>query len=316
MVYRLNILSQHITALCEDVLLAVNGTSYLDNIKNILDNCIKDNQRVLGICKYSIPTPKTDWCYSFTINVYFDCFNERVKIEFYNTNTKNISDHPSFNVRLLTPKLIVSSVPLCIPIEGIIYCNNYNKILYIDSFEALLQFRPSIYDIFIQWVDKLRKDERNHFFAFFEKLSEEEKHQIRIINHLWSDDHDEMIQNLNEAVPYAIDEVNSNFVNRVVVRDNELMCLLKKRLPQYVMVLNYADNIPPLSRKEWIRRAIFMINKEFSFFADKSKYINESIALFMKEFMCSKAIIMEICRDELGKSEFESLRNHLSYPDI
>ena len=315
MTYRINIIIQNIAILSEEIVTVSNNTAYSDDLVSILNNRLSEKKDLLGIVNYGFYTPKIDWCYSFVVSFGFKYLDEKYEIEFVNTNPK--SHCPRYEAKLVNPTLLISSKPVCFPVEGIVCCEECHRMLYVNPFYFDHPNLIPLQDLFL--MEGLYNDKRR-LANFMGKLSLLEKQQLRIANVSFLEepsmeyDYNEYFSNLYEGILWLTAIVDTYLISCIVVQDEETMEILNSVLSSSLHIIGYDDNIPMLTRKEWIRRAILLIIKEFVYVANRSKYLNDSIELFRKNYHCSKTIIMEICKDEMNDGDFESLRKHLSYP--
>lgn len=315
MTYRINIIIQNIAILSEEIVTVSNNTAYSDDLVSILNNRLSEKKDLLGIVNYGFYTPKIDWCYSFVIGLSFKYLDEKYEIEFVNTNPK--SHCPRYEAKLVNPTLLISSKPVRFPVEGIVCCEECHRMLYVNPFYFNHPNLIPVQDLFL--MEGLYNDKRR-LANFMGKLSLPEKQQLKIANVSFLEDtsmeydYNEYFSDLYEGIQWLTEIVDTYLISCIVAQDKETVEILRRFMPSYLRVIGSDDAIPTLTREEWIRRAILLIIKEFVYVANRSKYLNDSIELFRKNYHCSKTIIMEICKDEMNDGDFESLRKHLSYP--
>ncbi len=315
MTYRINIIIQNVAILSEEIVAVANNTAYSDDLVSILNNRLSEKKDILGLVNYSFYTPKIDWCYSFVVSLNFNNLDERYEIEFVNTNPKSHS--PRYEAKLVNPILLISSKPLCFPVEGIVCCEECHRMLYVNPFYFDLPSIISVQDVFL--MEGLYNEKRR-LANFMGKLSLIEKQQIKIANASFLEDssneydYNEYFYGLNEGIQWLKEKVDISLISCIVAQDKETVEILRRYMPYYFRIIGTNEDVPTMTREEWIRKAILMMINEFAYVANKSKYLNDSLALFMKKYHCSKTIIMEICKEIMNDSDFESLRKHLSYP--
>ena len=318
MSYRINFIIQHISELCEEIVTVSNNTAYSDDYLSALNKQLSENKDVLGLVNYCFYTPPIDWCYSFVVSFYFKYLDEKYEVEFVNTNPKSL--YPRYKAKLISPKLLISSKPVFFPVEGIVCCEECQRILYVNPFSSYFPKSISFQNLFLIDGEKRINTDKRRLVDFTEKLTLLEKQHIKIANASFledpsmENDYNEYFYLLEEGIQWLKDIVDTSLTSCIVVQDEETNAILKSMLPTSLHIIGYEDIIPILTREEWIHRAILMIIEEFAFVANKSKYINDSIALFMNHYHCSKSFIIEICKDIMNDSDFESLRKRLSYP--
>ena len=325
MQHKLDIIAQNISSLCEDLVPLLNKTTYYDDIKYSICSYIEENQDLFGIAKFIIVTPKEDWCYSFIIELSFKHLYEKIKLEF--TNANPINQSPSYSAKLIEPELLITSIPIRYHVDGIAYCSQCNRIIYVDSFSPKLNHRIPSFTQLCKETDKINQTAFVRLVDFTEQLPDEEKIQLTIANVDFK-----LTEDLEEPVLYQkhMDEninriktmVSSYQANCVVVQDDFTFEILKDAFPDYIQIVKIGDELQKMGKLGWIRRAVSMIFNEFPSNAPLSQ-IGAPLALFMREYRCSKTAIMEICEDDPNFKRnpnndhpYSFFRNYLSYTTI
>lgn len=308
MIFRTNIIAYNISLISNEIISVLNALRPTEDIGYAIRQCINNNKHLVGLDDYYINHSSKDWNISIDIDFYFNLFPERINIIF--NNKGYYSEQFCYKAEITTPLLIISE-PTPFTIDGLLYVSKYHHFLYLGQFTKKAPYAEverviSISEIINGYRKGLLEQSKNNFITFFERISSDEKQNLKILNLNRDDSEYPDSENL-----YYIKEYLDKYdISCIVADNNEIITSIRKYLPEELIFYTHDMSIPLLKNKEmWLTRAVDKVQKYFSFVRDRSE-LPFCIFLLMREYHIPKRIMRDICLDIFDDRDVKEIEKH------
>lgn len=300
MITKIDTTAYFLTEICEEILSLLARRIETDSIFEVVKECVISNKEQIGLDRYWIDGCSKKFWVEFLFRderySYRVCFSEM-------DSTNNL-----YHVTDVSPYIIVTR-PLRLQFDGLMYCGTHHRILYVDYFTKWVPLDDedmylSVHELIEGNRNDIECKKKDSFISFYERLSEREKKELNIANiDFWKLDDIE-----GDNYKYLMSRIYDEAISCVVTSDIHFPSKLKLILPPYISLIVCNDRVPPLSRQQWVYRAVAQIRQMLTMEQQDShntaKEYWKWLSVMIKDYNIPKRMLREACSQLLDGRDF------------
>lgn len=238
--------------LCGEILHVINDRKDTDDFTDLVKDCVNKNKELVGLERYNISINSGMSPNGFSVTFYFKVLQDSLTVGFHDANSIG-----TYSAHLCNNHIVVTQ-PSSLFTKDLMFCSPYNKILYVDYFTTWVPIDDEDRVLSVaELQDRKRLDfdleKKNNFFSFYERLIEQEKKNLLIIN-----------VDSQQQYDAVLGLICKEYVSAVVTGDAETYVSLKSQLPTETVVYKQDERIRPLAKRQWFARAVRQIDNNVS----------------------------------------------------
>lgn len=240
--------------ICGEILDVINGRKEIDDITDLVKNCIIINKEKVCLERYSLYVDKAyevglEFRLDFSVKFFFRDFPDSLTVGFH-------EESGSYKAHLLNEHIIVTQ-PVSLFKNDIMYCSPFNKILYVDDFTKWIPIDDDDRRLSIDELQDGKRldfdsEKKENFISFYNRVTGKEREDLLLANvGLHSGDDAE-----SENYKFLRGLISSEVISTVVTSDEESYAVLRNLLPADIVIYRYDERIRPLAKRQWFSCAI------------------------------------------------------------
>ena len=293
-----NLIAFSILSVSEEIIMVLNSLPIHDNPREAICRILKECRSTYNIGGYYICVGKENKPV-ITVELDFTYYSDRIILKFHDKD----DSRKNYTASLCGFSIVVSKPIGKLFVEGIDYCDNHHRILYVDSFSKRAPLLKTDYLLTTDYIEKKGNDaikihEKKRFFEFKEML--EGNNDIRILNLNF----DDLREGYDEGEYWLNDMIEKQSISCVCC-PSEHKQIITSIVPTNILVIGQDDNPPKLGMNDWLNRVLLMFERNYMYRENEWNELAVSIRRFMIDYNISNNVIRDSCKRVFGPKQFE-----------